>query len=324
MTSAAMRQRVLAMAWIALPILVVIALVWELKWWRSLVGRVAEVRAELARTEHEIKATEAEMAREMGALADLLREMQRWSVDQGNPSGVLTRLGELALGARLKITAIGPLERETAPQFRKAWHTVEVLAPYGEVSDLATRLEREGGILEDVSLRLPKEGARPGIDKANEIEARFRLTAMELTPESRAILQRTRVISRAVSRAPAEPEGVLALPLPEELDKAPPTLRDPFAFAVPVEPPTPAKAAELKALAPQKPLLSMEVRGIVSFPGGRLAIVNDQIVKVGDRVAGHRVEDITDNEVRLRQPDGKPRFVRPPNIAAVSPAERER
>ena len=68
----------------------------------------------------------------------------------------------------------------------------------------------------------------------------------------------------------------------------------------------------------------MEVRGIVSFPGGRLAIVNDQIVKVGDRVDGHRVEDITDNEVRLRQPDGKPRFVRPPNIAAVSPAEGER
>ena len=76
--------------------------------------------------------------------------------------------------------------------------------------------------------------------------------------------------------------------------------------------------------APQKPLMSMEVRGIVSFPGGRLAIVNDQIVKVGDRVDGHRVEDITDNEVRLRQPDGKPRFVRPPNIAAMSPAERER
>ena len=85
-----------------------------------------------------------------------------------------------------------------------------------------------------------------------------------------------------------------------------------------------AKAAELKPPAPQKPLMSMEVRGIVSFPGGRLAIVNDQIVKVGDRVDGHRVEDITDNEVRLRQPDGKPRFVRPPNIAAVSPAERER
>ena len=119
-----MRHRALAIAWLALPVLFVIALAWELKWWRSLVGRGGEVRVELAGVEREIKANEAEMVREMGALAELLREMQRWSIDRGDPTTFLTGLGGLAQGVRLKITGIGPLERETAPQFRKSWHKV--------------------------------------------------------------------------------------------------------------------------------------------------------------------------------------------------------
>jgi hypothetical protein len=63
----------------------------------------------------------------------------------------------------------------------------------------------------------------------------------------------------------------------------------------------------------------MEVKGIVSFPGGYLAIVNNQIVKVGDTVSGHRVERITDNAVVLREPDGGQRTETLPGLV-VAPA----
>ena len=324
-----MRHRALAIAWIALPVLFVIALAWELKWWRSLVGRGGEVRVELAGVEREIKANEAEMVREMGALAELLREMQRWSIERGDPTTFLTGLGGLAQGVRLKITGIGPLERETAPQFRKSWHKVEVIAPYEELRELATRLEREGGTLEDVSLKLSKERGRPGADKANEVEARFRLATIELTPESKAILRRALSMNRGAPPAPVQPERALALPLPKD-PATPSPLRDPFAFASAVEAPglttvarsekppgtTPANGTETP-----KPLPPMHVKGIVSFPGGRLAIVNDQIVKVGDQVDGQRVERITDGEVVLRAPGGSPRPVRVPNFETASPTK---
>jgi hypothetical protein len=325
-----MRHRALAIAWIALPVLFVIALAWELKWWRTLVGRSGQVRVELAGVEREIKANEAEMVREMGALAEILREMQRWSIERGDPATFLTGLGQLVEGARLKITAIGPLERETAPQFRKSWHKVEVIAPYEELRELAARLEREGGILEDVSLRPPKERGRPGTDKANEVEARFRLATVELTPESKAILRRALAMSSGVPPAPIEPDRALALPLPQDSQKPRPSLRDPFAFAMAVEAPGAVRVARTEKAsattpangsATPKPLPRIDVKGIVSFPGGYLAIVNDQIVKVGNQVDGHRVERIDDSEVVLRAPDGSPRAVRLPSITAASPTK---
>jgi len=61
----------------------------------------------------------------------------------------------------------------------------------------------------------------------------------------------------------------------------------------------------------------MEVKGIVSFPGGFLAIVNNQIVKVGDTVNGHRVERITDSAVVLREPDGGQRTETLPGLGAA-------
>jgi hypothetical protein len=67
-----------------------------------------------------------------------------------------------------------------------------------------------------------------------------------------------------------------------------------------------------------------EVKGIVSFPGGFLAIVNNQIVKVGDTVTGHKVERITDNNVVLRDPDGGTRTVQLPDLLSSSPTEPRR
>jgi hypothetical protein len=63
----------------------------------------------------------------------------------------------------------------------------------------------------------------------------------------------------------------------------------------------------------------MRVSGIVSYPGGALAILNEQIAKVGDSVNGHRVERIADTEVVLRRPDGGTRILPLPPLTAVAP-----
>lgn len=68
-----------------------------------------------------------------------------------------------------------------------------------------------------------------------------------------------------------------------------------------------------------KALTPFELKGIMSFPGGHVAIVNNQPVKVGDVVSDHRVESITDTEVVLRQPDGSPRTVTLATVASPAP-----
>jgi hypothetical protein len=66
------------------------------------------------------------------------------------------------------------------------------------------------------------------------------------------------------------------------------------------------------------------VKGIVAFPGGFLAIVNNQIVKVGDTVSGHRVERISDKSVTLREPGGAPRAIELPELVSPLPAAPRR
>jgi hypothetical protein len=68
----------------------------------------------------------------------------------------------------------------------------------------------------------------------------------------------------------------------------------------------------------------MEVKGIVKFPGGHLAIVNNQIVQVGDLVDGHRVEQISDTTVVVRQAQGSPRSLSLPTVTAPQPAAPRR
>jgi hypothetical protein len=104
--------------------------------------------------------------------------------------------------------------------------------------------------------------------------------------------------------------------------------RDPFFFLTP--PPIvragggPSAPGPEVAGAPPGPVVPLDVKGIVSFPDGFLAIVNNQIVKVGDTVSGHRVERITDDSVTLSEPGGSPRTVRLPELAPAAPAEPRR
>jgi hypothetical protein len=322
------------LVWVAVALVLVIALVYELGKWRALSTEGARVAAERERLTKAIRATEAEIVKEMRASAGLLQEMQ-WTSAGGDPAAFLTRLADLVQEKRMRVNSIGALERSTTAQFSKTWHTVSVVAPYREVRELATRVESEKGILEDMVLEpLPTGPNRPPSD---EVQARFKMTALELTPEAQKVFDRSLAAAGPAPAAQAPGGPQLALAVPSKPDEVPATARDPFAFgpgkrvvaATGKAGPAPARSGSGKAGAPAaagtpkppKPEVAFELRGIVGFPGGQLAILNNQIVKPGDVVSGWRVERITDNSVLVKDPsDGETRTLPLPDLLGAAQA----
>ena len=319
------------LVWVGVALVLAIALIYELGKWRSLASEGARVATERERLTRAIRATEAEIVKEMRASAGLLQEMQ-WTSAGGDPAAFLTRLADLVQEKRMRVNAIGMLERSTTAQFSKSWHTVSVVAPYREVRELATRVESEKGILEDMVLE-PVVVA-PSRPPSDEVQARFKMTALELTPEAQKVFDRS-LAAAGPGPSPQAPGGPqLALAVPSKPPEAPVTVRDPFAFGAgkPVATATgrtrTTSAGSGKAGAPvpgtpkpPKPEVVFELRGIVGFPGGQLAIINNQIVKGGDTVSGWRVERITESNVVLRDPtDGETRTVPLPDLLGAAQA----
>jgi hypothetical protein len=326
--------RALGLAWVLVGALLVGGLLWELSAWRSLSSRASQASQERSRLTAEIRQKEDEIVKEMRTHAGLLQELQ-WNAAGTNPSVFLNRLADLAQGSRMRITAIGPLEKQSTGQFSKLWHTVQVTGPYREIRELAARVEGDKGVLEDMVIEARDPAQGPGVD---DLSARFRMTSLELSAEGK------KIVDRAVAAAGTGLSGRtpgLALPLPSGADGAV-ALRDPFVFGPgvalprpPADPPPSAAqlptvaalAAESAAPPPAAPRadsasdrveIPMELRGIVGFPGGHLAILNNQIVKVGDSVAGHRVERITERDVLLKSPDGGTRTVPLPAMGVTT------
>jgi hypothetical protein len=321
------RGRPLALAWIAVVAVLLLLNVVALYQWRGLAGRGQRATAERAALGNEIRAKEGEIVALMRANAGLLREMQ-WTSSGGDPAAFLTRLGELAREKRMKVIGIGPLERSATAQFTKSWHTIQVVAPYRELRDLAARVEAEKGILEDVSVTTPRDAGRPGGPRADEIEARFKMTALELTPEAKKVFDRA-VVASGTGPQGTPPAGSLALPLPPTVPETGPA-RDPFTFVAGVRRPPPPGPAGGPGRGPGAPPLgepdkpAIELKGIFGFPGGFLAIVNNQIARAGDTVSGHRVERITEDSVLLREPGGGTRVVSLPGMTVPPPGAPRR
>ncbi len=178
-----MRDRTLALAWIVLALVFAVMLLYELGKWRSISTQGARAAGERVRLTAEIRAKEEEIVKEMRANAVRLQEMQRTAAG-GDPSVFLTRLADLAREKRMKVIGIGPLERQATAQFNKSWHTIQLVAPYRELRELAARVEGEKGILEDMALTVPRETAGPGAANLDEVEAKFKMTGLELTAEA--------------------------------------------------------------------------------------------------------------------------------------------
>jgi hypothetical protein len=310
------RERDLAIAWIALAVVFLLLLAWELTSARAVSTQAEQVAAERRRLTEAISQREQEIIREARTNAGLLQEMS-WTATGADPAAFIRRVADLAQGSRLKVTAIGSIERQTTPQFTKSWHSMEVIGPYQELKTLAAKVEGERGILESVSIAeapkegregMPREGQRLGPASETEVQAKFRITSMELTAATRDILNRASQAS-GIQLTPTGPSSgpAVALPVPAPTAPGGPAPRDPFVFGV-APTPRPVVASGTRGE-------GLDLQGIVGFPGGYLAIVDNTIVKVGDKVKGHRVEDITDRGVLLRQPNGAPRRLTLPDIA---------
>jgi hypothetical protein len=316
----------LAVGWALVAIVFVVLLGLELSSWRSLTSEGARAAGERQRLTNEIRLKEQQLVAQMRANAPLLREMQ-WSSEGGDPSAFLRRLAELAQQKRMRIMAIGPLERQATPQFSKSWHSIQIEAPYRELWELAARVEQERGVVEDVRLEAapPKQPAQPGAKAsapADEVQARFRVVALELSGQAKQVIDRAIAASGEAGQS-----NPLTLPVPSQTPPATALARDPFAFVTPPAPTTPATpvTAAGPAAAGERPAPPpLELKGIVSFPGGFLAIVNNQIVKVGDTVSGYRVERITDKSVTVREPGGGSRTVDLPDLASTAAAAPRR
>ncbi len=307
-----MRERELAILWIVLAVVFVGGLIGLLQYSRSLRTSGAQAAAEVARLGAAIEQKQKEILAEMKNNATMLQEMS-WTGTAGDPVAFLSRAAELTQGSRLKVLAIGPLERQATPQFSKSWHALTVQGPFQDLVEMAARVENERGTLDNVSVEAqaaqipaaPQPGQAPQPRVIPEVQAKFRVTALQLTQQARKIIEDAAKASGVTLGQQTPPTG-LSLPVPSPASE----FRDPFAFGAPVDRPRQAEGGVPRAV--------FELQGIVGFPGGHLAIVNNQIVRTGEKMAGHTIEHITDTAVLLRQPDGTPRRLSLPDIGAVA------
>jgi hypothetical protein len=305
-----MTRRALLVAWVAVALVFLVLLAYELAQWRALSSEGMRAADERRRLTDEIRLRGEQMAAELRAQAPVLGEM-RWTAGAADPGTFLTRLAELAGDKRVKVMAVGPLERQVTPQWEKSWHAIQVVAPYREIRELAARIEGERGILEDVRLEPapapPPPAGRPGAPPpVDEVHARFRMTALELSAPSK------RLAERALGAGSGAPRSVPTPPAP--------LARDPFTFVAARPPAAPAPPAPRV----DTPLAPFALSAIVGFPGGYLAIVNNQVVKTGDVVSGHEVVAITDSSVSLREPGAPTRTLQLPELGSAPPAAPRR
>jgi hypothetical protein len=214
-------RRGLGVAWVAVALVFLVLLAYELAQWRTLSSEGMHAATERRRLTDEIRLRGEQMAAELHARAPVLGEM-RWTAGAADPGTFLTRFAELAEDKRIKVVAVGPLERQATSQWEKSWHAIQVVAPYREIRELVARIEAERGILEDVRLGpapapLPPAG-RPGPPPVDEIHARFRMTALELSGLSKRLVERALGAGSGAPRVAPTPPAPLA--------------RDPFTFVV--------------------------------------------------------------------------------------------
>jgi hypothetical protein len=306
------RERELAIFWIVLVVVFVGGLIGLLEYSRSLRSSGSQAAAEVASLRAAIEQKQKEILTEMRSNAPMLKEMS-WTGTTGDPVAFLSRVAELTQGSRLKVLAVGPLEQQATPQFSKSWHALTVLGPFQDLVDMAARVETERGTLDNVTVEAqatqapapPQPGQAPQPRVSPEVLAKFRVTALQLTQQARKIIEDAAKASGVSLTQPAPSTG-LSLPVPTAASE----FRDPFAFGAPVDRPRLAEGSVPRAV--------FDLQGIVGFPGGHLAILNNQIVRTGERMAGYTIEHITDTAVLLRQPDGTPRRLSLPDIGAVA------
>lgn len=302
-----MRKVLWLAGWVGIPVLVFV-LVWMAFIW--IPGTTRELRQEVQKAEAErtqrasmLQDLEAEFKQDADRYAAILRYFP-WLTETSGGTAFLIRLGDVVTGLSLKVQAIGTLQRERLPQLEKVGRQIRLTGGFLDALKLVENAEQNKGILEELKIQRPppKAGAT---EAANEVEAQFHLSTVELTPDVRSRLRAfIAVLPKGSKPEATETEGPLLLPVPE---RAIPTqvasLRDPFMIPGAVL----ARAAPGRTKGPQEPppespFPDLTLAGIVESPRGRMAIVNNQMLREGEIIEGVLVQRIRKNEVVFKSP----------------------
>jgi hypothetical protein len=318
------KGRGLAAGWIATVLVLLFALGLTITQTIALGRSRASADLQHADLARQVNASRQKMQDELLAKVEVLKDL-RWSADRPTAADVVRRLADLARDGHAKVSALAPVDKESTARARESSHRVEMAASFHEIVDFATKVERDGGLLEDVVFELPPSKTGESATGVEGLNAQFRLTTIEPSDDARQIMRR--VLAASAKNPKFALTSALALPMDVQAQPAQ-SLRDPFQFA---EAPSrrrgpatvTAMAAPSTAASPVPPppvVVPLAVKGIVKFPGGTVAIVNDQVVKVGDLVEGQRVEEIGNGRVVLHEPGSGLRSVPLAGFAPLPPA----
>ena len=255
-----------------------------------------------------LKDLDDQFRREQDRYAHILRRFP-WLAAPSEGTAFLTRLGEVVTGLSLKVMGIGVVQREAMRQLEKLGRQVRVTGRFADNLRLVENVEQSKGFVEELKLqRLQPKG---GEEAAEEIEAQFRLSSVELPPDVRQQLRAfLNALPDGAKPGPLGPDGVSPLSMPAPVDpQHMASLRDPFRPLVAILKQVPqvvASAAPAEAGFPD-----FRLAGIVESPTGRTAIINKRMVKEGERMEGILVETIHTPAVMLRSPLGSKRLTLP-------------
>jgi len=294
------------------PVLLWLTLVRTPQVLRDLQATRQQVAQEQQRLTLTLKDLNDQFTHEQDRYARILRRFP-WLAGPSEGTAFLTRLGEVVTGLSLKIMGIGVVQSEAMRQLEKLGRPVRVTGRFVDSLRLVENVEQSKGFVEE--LKIQRLQPKSGTEAAEEIEAQFRLSSVQLTPDVRQHLRAfINALPDSAKPAPLGPDGVAPLSMPVPVDpQYVASLRDPFRPLAA----SPKQGPQVEAsVAPEFPDLLLA--GIVASPTGRTAIINKRSVKEGERVEGILVETIRTSEVVLRSSVGSKRLILP-EFGATSP-----
>ena len=240
---------------------------------------------------------EAQFKQDENRYAGILQRFP-WLTESAEGTAFLTRLGDVVTGQSLKILAIGALQRQETPEWTKVSRQIRLTGRFSDILRLVENVERNKGILEALKMQRPQ--LQGGEESLEEIEAQFGLVTVELPPDVRDRIRASNAALPAGCQPGAAAQGdSLRLQVPPG---ARPIVRDPFQIPGATPPPGAPVEPVTKPPPSDEAFPGLTLTGIIESPRGRVAIINNQMVREGGQIEGVLVQAIHKHEVVLKSP----------------------
>jgi len=308
--------RVILYFWIGLIPVAIFLAVMLLLWLPQSITRSHVAQFERRKLELQLEATENEIKGDLARYLEIVKRFP-WIIEGASGAKFLTRLSEVTGGQRLRILAIGALERSKAGQIERVGRNIELNGTFGDLVQLVERIQHNRGMMQ--GLKLEQSDLRGRSAGGGNLDAKFKMASIELSPEIREKLRALlaakpkEATGDAKEVAPtieaAAPSGDLGFKLAQG--------RDPF--RAPLTQLGGARETAASSLFPK-----VTFSGIVGLPGGKAAIINNEMVPEGGRIGEITVERITDREVLLKSGPESRRLMIPAFASRNSGKEQQK